>query len=283
MPKVSVIIPTFNRPELLLRAARSVLAQTFQDFEVIVVDDGDKVRAEDIVHELNDDRIRYIKNEPPKRGGGATRNVGIKASTGEYIAFLDDDDAWLPEKLKKQVSALEVASPDVGFCFSAVVNDLGNEKRTTTVLAGVHDYRDIALRRFNGFLTVTLIFRRAALLGVGVFDENIPSHQEPELMIRVTRTWKGLGINEPLALVNMTPHEHIGGDPKRRIRGREMILEKHAALFVGHNETLAYHHFQIGLWCRDSGDRAHARKSFFAAFLLTKNLRYLVHALCMLI
>ena len=91
MPNVSVIIPTHNRPELFSRAIRSVLAQMYQDFEIIVVDDGMKERAESVVSALGDSRIRYIKNETSLGGGGA-RNRGIKEAHAEFIAFLDDDD-----------------------------------------------------------------------------------------------------------------------------------------------------------------------------------------------
>lgn len=276
-PKVSVVIPTFNRPELLKRSVASVLAQTYQDFEVIIVDDGDKIRARDVAQGFHDPRVVYIENNPPKRGGGASRNIGIVNARGNWIAFQDDDDEWFPGKLALQIDALSHASPDVGFCFTAVVNDHGDKRVETKVTEGEYDYRDIALRRFAGFLTITLVFPKQILEEVGGFDETLPSHQEPELMIRVTRKYKGIAINRPLARVNMTPHEHIGGDLSRRIAGREIIIRKHYDLLVHHPRTLAYHYFQTGLWCRDSGKLTKAKTYFWKAFRLSGNPRYLAH------
>lgn len=283
VPKVSVVIPTYNRPELVARSVRSVLAQTYQDIEIIVVDDGDKVRSKEVVEGFHDPRVIYVVNDPPRQGGGKSRNIGIAHARGEWVAFQDDDDEWLPEKLAIQMEAFKDAPADVGFCFTAVVNDLGDKELVTTVTPGVYDYRDVALRRLKGFLTVTLLFRKHVLKEVGGFDETLPSHQEPELMIRVTRQYRGLGINQPLVRVNMTPHEHVGGDLARRIRGREIILEKHATLYAGHNETLAYHYFQLGLWCRDSGQNVKARQYFVKAFTLSWRPRYLVHAFLVLL
>lgn len=278
-PTVSVVLPTFNRPELLRSAITSILTQTYSDFELIVVDDGDKVSAETVVQSFHDARIVYLKNNPPKQGGGATRNRGIAITKGEWVAFLDDDDEWLPEKLAMQMQALADVPDEVGFSFTAVVNDDGKKLTPTTVIQGIYDYKDIALRSFAGFLTVTLVLRKSVLLEVGGFDEILPSHQEPELMIRVTRKYKGFGVNQPLVKVNMTPHEHIGGDIKRRIRGREIILEKHSELYKHYPEPLAYHNFQLGLWCRDSGDITKAKQYFWRAFTLSWNPRHLAHYL----
>jgi glycosyltransferase involved in cell wall biosynthesis len=113
--KVTVIIPTCNRPELLLRSLRSVLAQTYTNIEVIVVDDGEKVSAQSAVLEVNDDRVIYIQNDPKRQGGGASRNIGITNATSQWIAFQDDDDEWLPNKLELQMEAMHSASPQVGF------------------------------------------------------------------------------------------------------------------------------------------------------------------------
>jgi len=276
-PAVSVVIPTCNRPEFLPRAINSVLTQTYQDFEILVVDDGMKVRSEVVVVSFKDPRIRYIKNEK-SLGGGGTRNRGVSEARGEFIAFLDDDDEWVPQKLAVQMSKFSAASRTVGFCFSAVVNVYNDREEITHVESGIFDFSQIALTRFKGFLTSTLVIRRTVFSEVGGFDASLPSHQEPELIIRMTRKYKGISINEPLARMNMTPREHIGGSLERRIRGREMLLAKHGALYAGKSRLLARHYFQIGLWCRNGGDSRRARKYFFHAFRLSGNPRYLFHA-----
>lgn len=278
IPKVSVVIPTYNRPELLSQAIRSVLAQTYQDFEVIVVDDGSRGRAGNVVMAFEDSRIRYFKNETSLGGGGA-RNRGIAEARGGYVAFLDDDDEWLPEKLRIQVNAFENAPQDVGFCFSGVVKVLIDREEVTQTEDGVCDFSQIALTRFKGFLTSTLVVYKSVLEEVGGFDVSFPSHQEPELIIRIARTYRGIGINQPLVRMNMTPHEHIGGSINRRIKGKELLLQKHKVLYAQYPTILARHYFQLGLWYRDSGQRSKAKDYFWKAFLLSKNPRYLTHAL----
>ena len=107
-PTVSIIIPTYNRAHLIGRAIQSVLNQTYQNFEIIVVDDGSTDNTEEMIKEFqkHDKRIKYIRHEK-NRGGAAARNTGIKVARGEYIAFQDSDDEWLPEKLEKQMDVFQ--------------------------------------------------------------------------------------------------------------------------------------------------------------------------------
>ena len=275
-PQISVVVPTCNRPELLKRALASVLAQTFQDFEIIVVDDGVQSAAE-VTASFGDARIRYIKNDGA-HGGGAARNRGIEAAKGEFIAFLDDDDQWMPEKLQKQVALLKNAGPKTAFCFSAVVNIRDNGKEVTHVPEGETNFLERALTRFSGFLTSTLVVKRDALLAVGGFDESFPAGQEPDLIIRLSEKYDGIGINEPLVTMSMEgSYEHIGSSPARLIVGRGMLIAKHAALFVSRPRLLAKHYFRIGLAYRDSGNVKEARRFFLKAFIFSYNPRYLFH------
>jgi len=102
------------------------------------------------------------------------RNTGIKASKGEYIAFLDDDDEWLPKKLEIQMEKFKNTSNDVGFCFSAVRNIFDNQEEETRAPEGVANYYELALRRFKGFLTSTLVIKKFVFEKAGYFDEKIP-------------------------------------------------------------------------------------------------------------
>src|SRR2546429_9117536 len=117
MPKVSVIIPTYNRAEFLCSAITSVLNQTFHNFEIIVVDDASQDHTREVMNSLGDKRIRYIRHEKNK-GVAATRNTGLVNAKGTYIAFLDDDDEWLPEKLQKQFNLLESCQNIVGVVYT---------------------------------------------------------------------------------------------------------------------------------------------------------------------
>jgi len=100
-PTISVIIPTYNRANFIDVAIKSVLNQSYQDFEIIIVDDGSTDNTEEIVKNFNDFRINYFFHKF-NQGISAARNTGIKACQGKYIAFLDSDDEWLPEKLDKK-------------------------------------------------------------------------------------------------------------------------------------------------------------------------------------
>ena len=106
LPKVSVSIPTCNRPELLKRAIESVRAQTFTNFEIVVTVDGPDPATEDVLFSINDPRLRWIVH-PKNRGLPAARLTGIEHSTGEWIAYLDDDDEWMPDKLGLQLAVAQ--------------------------------------------------------------------------------------------------------------------------------------------------------------------------------
>ena len=128
-PLVSVIIPSHNRAVLLPRAVESVLAQTYSNLEVIIVDDASSDSTPAVMADLvkRDPRVRYFRHET-NRYASAARNTGIASARGELIAFLDDDDEWLPEKLAKQVPVMLSASPEVGmvYCWMDYYDGRGN-------------------------------------------------------------------------------------------------------------------------------------------------------------
>lgn len=272
MPRVSVVIPTCNRPELLKRAIRSVLAQTYQDFEIIVVDDGMKERAKDAALGFADPRIRYIQNDV-SLGGGGTRNRGVDEAKGEYVAFLDDDDEWLPEKLEKQVDALLRASSKAGFVMPSVFLRKSDEEHITFIEDGEMDFSKIALRRLKGFLTSGLLVKRNVLQEVGGFDPELPSHQEIDLVVRITQKYHGVGIREPLTINYFgTEGGHIGGDIHKRIRGREMFLEKHQKLIEADPALDATHKYWLGLMYLSSGNMRAARMKFLQSIKVRPNI-----------
>jgi len=114
--KVSIIIPTYNRAHLIERSIRSILNQTYEDFELLIVDDGSTDNTKEVVEGIVDARIRYISCAT--NGGAAkARNVGIAEAKYDYIAFQDSDDEWHPDKLEKQMKVMETASPDTGLVY----------------------------------------------------------------------------------------------------------------------------------------------------------------------
>jgi len=278
---VSVIIPTYNRPTLLRRALESVVNQSYKNLEIIIINDGGDESSRDITQSFKDDRITYLSHGSNK-GGSAARNTGIRNTKGEYIAFLDDDDQWIPSKIETQLNKMAKTDPDVGFCFSAVTNVYENREEDTWVPEGIDDYFDLALERFNGFLNVTLFVKKAVLEDVGGFDENLPSHQEVDLVLKMARKYKGLGINRSLVKVDMSDHRQVGRNLLKRAKGREMILKKYLNEFSIKPIVFAKHQFGLGLMYRDMGNFDKAQSIFKEALKNNFNLRYLAHFIILL-
>lgn len=282
MPKVTVIIPTRNRLESLKKSIESIRGQTYTDWELIVIDDGSELPVCPMATSLGDDRIKCIRHNIAQ-GGGAARNTGIRAAAGDFIAFLDDDDEWVLEKLDIQMERFTDTPADVGFCFSAVTNIYDDHEETSYVLDGVHNHFTRALGNPKGYLTVTLVIKREIFEKIGLFDEALPSHQEADLIIRVSKHFKGLGINQPLVRVNMhSSYDRIGGKIERRIAGREMIIRKHLDDFQRHPDELASHYFQLGLWYRALGKYHVARQYFWRAILTKFSLLSSAHMISLL-
>lgn len=252
--------------------------QTFSDFEIIVVDDGHlEAGAERVVRAFGDPRVQYIAQAKPDSGAPVARNRGAVAARAALIAFLDDDDEWLPQKLERELAVLFSAGNDIGFCFSAVVNVYDDREERTEVEDGPGNFSEMALRRFNGFMTSTLVVRRAAFEEVGGFDESFPSHQEAELMIRLAERCKGIGISEPLVRMSVSHmRPHIGGDISRRIQGREMLLTKHKERYLARPRILAQHYYWLAFMYRDAGRNKEALGSLWRAWSLHHRLIYML-------
>ncbi len=202
-PSVSVIIPTYNREHTIGLAIRSVLKQTFQDFEIIVVDDHSADATRTIVEEFRDPRIRYLSREQ-NRGPAAARNVGIKSAFGAYLAFLDSDDEWLPQKLSEQIALLGGLSPDWGMScsgFFLLVNGCERIRlpsRVTSWHRRLHWICDLSPG-------TTLVVRRECLTKVGLFDEEFPRLEDWDLLLRLSKVYKLALVRKPLARVHRGP------------------------------------------------------------------------------
>jgi glycosyltransferase involved in cell wall biosynthesis len=186
MPKVSVVIPYFNRSQTIRRCVESIANQTFIDFECIVIDDGSEISEAQaltrILKEQDDERF-ILSAICENRGGAAARNKGIDLAQGEYIAFLDSDDEWLPEKLEKQ---LECASEnDVPFvsCQSVVHYAHGKGILPMTILSDerISEY----LFCNKGWLQTSSFLIQRKALGSTRFDESLPRHQDYDLLFQL--------------------------------------------------------------------------------------------------
>lgn len=208
-PCVSVVMPTYNRAHLLPRAIGSVLAQTFSDFELLVVDDGSTDRTGEVVAGFKDGRIRVLRLDR-NDGASRARNAGIQAARGAWVAFLDSDDEWLPRKLELQLTRLqEVNDPRATVAYCLCEQDDGATKRTVPssgVLPG-GDVFDHLLRNQRPPTASAFVVKRSALLNVGGFDENFPSSNDIDLWLRLAEARNHfLTVNEVLVI----KHDHFG-------------------------------------------------------------------------
>lgn len=185
-PLVSVIVPTYNRLDRLRDALGSILTQTCQDFEIIVVNDGG-IDAESVIALVNDGRITYIKHDRNK-GLAASRNTGLRASKGNYIAYLDDDDRYLPDHLETLVSFLEhndfkIAYTDAWRVHERVEN--GHNIEIGRDLPYSHDFNSANLLVSNYFPVLCVMHERSCIDEVGIFDESLFAHEDWDLWIRM--------------------------------------------------------------------------------------------------
>jgi O-antigen biosynthesis protein len=186
-PRVSVIVPTYNRADVLPRAMRSVLAQTWTDFELLVVDDGSTDTTRTVVTGLEDVRVRYLQ-QPSNGGVAAARNRGLREARGDFIAFLDSDDEWLPDKLAAQLAVFETAPPDVGLVYTGVECVLQDGRRRVDLPEARGDvYREMLGRNVIHGGGSNVLMRRNVVATVGFFDEGLRAIEDYEYWLRVTR------------------------------------------------------------------------------------------------
>ncbi len=209
MPTVSVIIPTYGEPDLLGGAIDSVLSQTYRDFELIVVDDNNPCTAAREATEavmskyLKYEKVKYIKHSKNKNGAAA-RNTGLKEASGEYIAFLDSDDLYMPTRLEKCLSALcDAADPRcMGVYTGCEFRRNGKTYRLFSDIESGNFLRDTLATTFMFSTGSNIFMRREAIEAVCGFDENFLRHQDYEFLVRYFEKYDLLAIAEVLVIKN---------------------------------------------------------------------------------
>ncbi len=234
MPLISVIVPTYNRPELLRRAISSVNNQTYSNIELIVVDDCSNEPTKDVVTEAPTHLIAKTQHIRHKRnkGANAARNTGIKASTGEFIAFLDDDDEWEKTKLSRQVEAYNKSSTEIGVVYTGerYVDETGTTTRVKTPETSGRVTRDLLegkpLSPFSAVMVHTELIKQ-----VGILDERFPSWQDRDWYVRLSLQCEFLPITEPLVIRHTAHDNRIGKtfETKRDV-SFPLFLRKHRSL-----------------------------------------------------
>ena len=226
-PFFTVVIPTYNRLEYLREAVASVLQQTYQNFELIVVDDNPDETARPVVKTFVDERLFYVKNDH-NRGGAGTRNAGIFRSRGEWVAFLDDDDIWLPEKLERQYQKILELDKDVGLIYSGNTKFDAKTLQTVGTFIPTHEgwlYQQLLYKNVIGGL-FSVAIRRDILDRLGGLDERFPALQDLELYTRVAKQYKVAFIAEPLVRVRTGSAGRITTNYHSKLVGSQLFWEK---------------------------------------------------------
>lgn len=257
-PKVSVVISTYNHASFIAESIDSVLAQTYRDFEVIVIDDGSTDNTEEVLKPYLD-RIRLIKQE--NSGLPVARNAGIKEAKGEYIAFQDSDDIWLPDKLEKQMKYLEKNPHFDLVCGNGI--SFGNEGNTERLLVRNKRLRAIEKEgvtlkntyRKSRLFPSTWVIKKKVLEELGGFDTIFRTGQDVEFTYRFLLKHKAAFINEVLfkRRTHSTNISRVNSEPKilLAIRITEKLMSQYpdARMIIGNkliNRKMSSLHYKLG-------------------------------------
>lgn len=224
-PKVTVIIPTYNRAHLIQKSIQSVLNQSYRNLELIIVDDSND-DTEIKVKEIKDERLLYIKN-PQRMGVSVARNIAIKAANGEFIAFQDSDDIWKPDKLYKQVNLLLSLPPEYAAVYCGMEYfDINTDKTIAMELTEINFKESYAAGMLQTPPTQTILIRKTVLDEVGYFDERLRAAEDTELIVRISRKYQVGFVKEPLIRVAKN-HDSLMGNAMNYLAAYDIIYEKH--------------------------------------------------------
>jgi glycosyltransferase involved in cell wall biosynthesis len=199
---VSVIVPAYNAQAFIGGTIQSVINQTYPDWEMLIVDDGSTDETAEVVKTyLSDSRIKYIYQANQERS--AARNHGIRRAAGKYIAFLDADDLWLPDKLRRQVDCLD-NHPEVGLCFTGrkFINSKGIPIHTRKITVPFDKDQFTELLKCNFIANSAVMAARTVFDQVGLFDESLPAFgsEDWDMWLRITRYYPFHFVDQPLLL-----------------------------------------------------------------------------------
>ncbi|MBU1627554.1 glycosyltransferase [bacterium] len=225
VPKVSIVIPTYNYGLFIAEAIESVLNQTFQGFEIIVVDDGSTDNTKDIVRSFIDNRIQYFYQE--NKGAPAARNRGFGLSKGEFILFLDSDNILMPNALEHWLKCFK-ENNSCGVVYSDLYYIDGRGKTIERLSDKIEmDVLDISetLCRYNIIDTSAALIRRRCLESIGVFNEALPCLQDWDLMFRISLKEPICFVNAPLVKVLIQSESICRGSPDNMIKKFKRVIE----------------------------------------------------------
>lgn len=261
-PLVSVVLPTRNRERRLKRALGSVFRQTLEDFELIVVDDASTDGTADLLRRTaaRDARVRTL-TIPDRVGAAVARNRAIEAARAPWVAFLDDDDEWLPRKLERQIAALRDGGADFAYSPFVYVEASGRERVLGVVDVGGKDPRS-ALLGGNFIGQSSVVVRRAPLLEVGGFDPALPRLQDWDLWVRLAGTLHFRFVPAPLVRIHHSPSGISASVEDLREAVRLLLAKAEADPDFGPSERAEWM-YALGTALLMEGDRAGGRRLVF--------------------
>lgn len=238
---VSIILPTYNRAYIIHRAIESVLAQTYQAWELIVVDDASEDKTVEVVEKYTDSRIIFLKNEE-NRGANFCRDLGVQNAKGDYLAFLDSDNYWKKDKLEKQIKALEGSSEKIAFTF-CTGQFVKRDQFIKVVPDRIYEMEELRTQEYQRNLidTNTLLVKRKVYEKVGGFDLTLPRIQDWEFVFRIlcVYNYDCIYLNECLN-TNEIQNNSITKDEKKLIDAVIYFLKKHR---IHYNNSNLFHNF----------------------------------------
>jgi glycosyltransferase involved in cell wall biosynthesis len=269
-PIVSVILPTYNCALFLPESIGSILLQTYKSYEIIVVDDGSTDNTKEVLSPFMQ-RIKYIKLEQ-NRGLPTARNIGIQSAQGKYIAFLDADDLWLPEKLEADMEYFD-KHPDISMVYSRHINinergyTLGSDRKKRLPSG------NIFIRLFseqNFIITSSVVVRREVFETAGLFDEQLFNCQDWDMWLRIAFYFKVAGINKPLVKYRHNPRS-LSKNRNNVLKYQKLVIDKTYNAFKDkingfdekrYKKRLASHYAKTGRYYLRIGNKSLANENF---------------------
>lgn len=242
---VSVIIPTYNRGYCLHKAVTSVLEQTYKDLEVIIIDDGSTDETPSVISSFKDSRVSFIRLDDNK-GVSYARNIGMKMSKGEFIAFQDSDDYWHPEKLEEQMVCMKNNNAD--FCYTYIRHMLPNnesvlvpDENEPLEQKNGHIYGRLLVENMIG--APTLLMKRECFCEIGGFDEKMPALEDWDYVLRLSKKYLACFVPKPLFDATYS-EKSISRNIVHRIMATCMIIGRYKQDMINYN-VFDYHVNQI--------------------------------------
>ncbi|SDD33236.1 glycosyltransferase family 2 protein [Natrinema hispanicum] len=254
-PLVSVVIPTYNRSEVIGNAISSGLNQTFDDLEILVVDDGSTDQTKKVVSTFTDERVRYIPLAE-NQGANAARNTGVRQANGDLIAFLDADDEWQSDKIEKQVTRFDEVGADVGLVYTGITR---KEIDGPIKDSSVHEFegdvtRQLLLGNFIGTFS-TIMVRKSVFDDVGYLNEPLPSWQDWEFYLRLSTEYNVAAVPEALTVRRSGAAEQISSNFQTK---QQVSYQKLRPMFqeLTENEGVLFQRRSFAALDRALGDAA---------------------------